>query len=326
MLDRLSEINVFKYLDSIVVVGAYFLLLLGTWILFSDNIIWLFKRNRHKFKVKLNNDHKEGLIADFRKHIRLVLYIVYNSRSLSMYYTFIIISVMLFFLSFLTLSRHSSHLFSLLFSTCAACLPYLRLRLKLRNIRVEGSYEAEGLISELINQYKINYLNMIEAIDKSIDFLDDYPYTKKMLFRLSARIKEYRTDEELQDILQEFTYSLDTQWGIMLSNNLYLAISDGTVVTAALEDILIDLRDTKSDAEIAKRLNNEGFTMVKYLSPLLYLASVYAAINYFGFTITKFKEYQLNTQIGFKFFTYIVAITIINFSIILYLRKQKFDF
>jgi diguanylate cyclase (GGDEF)-like protein len=131
-------------------------------------------------------------------------------------------------------------------ATFAGALPYFYLRIKLRAIRIEGSYEAEGLITELINQYKINYYNMVEAIDRTIPYLNNYPHSKKALFRLALTVKDYSTDEELENSIQEFVYSINTEWSTMLSMNINLAIKNGSNVTESIEDILKDLKTLKS--------------------------------------------------------------------------------
>jgi len=217
-------------------------------------------------------------------------------------------------------------IFSLLFSTGISLFPYGYLLLKLRTIRVEGSYEAEKLISELINQYKINYYNMVEAVEACIPYLKDCPYSQNIMFRLSLGLKQYKTEEELQEVLKEFTYSINTEWIKMLSNNIYLAVEDGFNVIVSMEDILNELRSAKADLEESKRLNSESFAMIKYMTLAFYLITLYIAVKYFDFTVKKFFQYQLFTSIGLKYLVAILFLTLINFVIMYAFKKQKFDF
>lgn len=323
IINKLLDFRILMIFDEAVIIIAYALILLGIWITFSESIIKTFKNKPDRFR----GFKKKKKASKFEKHIRLLLYVVYNTNSVTKYYTFLIISTMLFVVSFiLFFKRHTSMVFALSFSTFTAFLPYILLKLKLRNIRVEGSYEAEGLLTEILNQYKINFFNMIEAIDRAIPFLNDYPHSQNMLFRLSTRIKEYKTEEELTEIINEFIFSLNTQWAIMLGNNLHFSIYDKTVVTASLEDMLSDIRESKNDLELAKRLNNESLNIIKFLSPALYVLSIVAAVKFFGFTVTKFFDNQLNTDLGFKLFILIMVSVVINTIVVLYFKKQKFDF
>ena len=216
-------------------------------------------------------------------------------------------------------------MFNIVFSLLFASLPYAFLRLKLQIFRTNGSHEGEILIGELLNQYKINYFNMIEAIDKTIPVINDAPHTQRLLLRLSLRLKNSKKDEELLECLKEFTYGIDTEWIKMLSNNLYLTIQDDFNVSIGLNDILNELRKEKSNYEIDKRINSEGFAIVRILSPLMYAGSIYVAVKYFDFTIKKFLDYQFNTATGFKYFIIMALLFIINLGIMISFKNKKFD-
>lgn len=317
-------INFYRIISVFVSIFSYILLLTGLWFIFSNKILWLFKSKYYygRFRKKHIQKKENKLV----KHINMLLSIIFNTNNPLFTQIFFIITIGLFVFNFLILSKHSSVLFTLIFSIIISLLPYGYLQLRLRTIRVESSYEGERLITELINQYKINYFNMFEAIDKAIYYLKDSPHSQKLLFRLSLALKEYRTEEELQDILKEFTYAVDTEWIKMLSNNIYLAVEDGVNVVVSLEDILHELKNLKIDMEYNKRLNSEGFAIIKYLVPIFYFLSIYIAVKYFNFTLFKFIDYQINTNIGFKFFIVILILMLINYSIMIIFRKQKFDF
>ncbi|MGD9679234.1 MAG: hypothetical protein AB7V16_12910, partial [Vulcanibacillus sp.] len=188
----------------------------------------------------------------------------------------------------------------------------------------EGSHEGIFLITELLNQYKINYHNMIEAIDKTICYLENAPYTKNLLFKMSIRLKE-STNKELEDIINDFVYALNTNWAIMLSNAIYLSIENGTNVTTALQDIIDDLKMVKKSFEENKRINIEGFSILKYLSPGLFILTIYFAIEYMDFTLDKYIHYQFNTSTGLKYFTIICVLSFLNVAISVYFKKKKFD-
>ncbi|GAI13690.1 unnamed protein product, partial [marine sediment metagenome] len=64
-------------------------------------------------------------------------------------------------------------------SSLIGFLPYIYLRFRLKSLQLQGSYEAENLLSELTNMYKISDFNMISAIDKTIGTIKNSPLSKK---------------------------------------------------------------------------------------------------------------------------------------------------
>lgn len=303
----------------------YLLIVLILWMLFSKPILHLlFDKNRNKrFRSSYKDSKPKGKLY---KHIELLLTLTLGFEGRTAVYSFYVLTVAIFTIFTILLKQQSSVAFNMIFSLLFALMPYGYLVMKLRTFRVEGSFEGERMITELLNQYKINYLNMLEAIDKSIVFLDTSPYTQKLLFRLSLQLKEYKKEEDLQQALKEFTYGVQTEWIKMLSNNIYLAVDDGVNVTVGLDDILKELRQAKSTYEENKRVNSEGFAIIKFLTPIMYLGSIYVAIRYFDFTLPKFFNYQFYTATGFRFFVAMVGLTIVNIGIIVMFKKKVFDF
>lgn len=309
-------------LENLISPILYCFFIISIWFIFGEHIMSILTvRKRYRFK-KIEKK-KENIIVE---HIRMLLNIVFNINSDFIVSLFFIISASIFFLSMIILKNQSNILFSVAFSLIMASLPYAYLFVKIRLLQVEGSFEGEMLVSEIINQYKINYFNMSEAIDKTITFIPDSPHSRKMLFRLSVKLKEYKTEEELEKAIREFVYSIDTEWVKILANNIELAIDDGMNVVVALEDLLKEIRRAKSSYEENKRLNIEGAAIVKFLSPLMYLGSIYFSTKYFSFSIQKFYNYQLKTSMGLKSFMIIFVLFIINLGVTVYFKKKKFDF
>jgi len=327
MYEMLYKLNIYGLLNNLLSTVFYILIIVGFWLIFDENIVSLFKKQltNSRFRKELRKEDKTNSSNKMFEHVNLLISIVYNTKNPIYTYIFLVVSVLLFLFNIIILSRQSSFIFTMIFSCVVALAPYGYLQIKLRAIRVEGSYEAEGLVAELINQYKINYFNMVEAIDKTIPHLKNYPHSRKLLFRFSLGIKEFKTEEELNKLLKEFIYAINTEWIVMLSNNIYLAIQDRMIVTISLEDILKDLRNARNMLEETKRQNNEGFMIIQYLIPFFYIGSVYTAIKFFGFTLQKFFDYQLNTEIGFKFFIAILIFMFFNYGVMIIFKRQKFD-
>ncbi|MBC8390356.1 MAG: hypothetical protein H8E13_20200 [Actinobacteria bacterium] len=211
-------------------------------------------------------------------------------------------------------------------SVLIGLLPYIYLRFRLKSIQLEGSYEAENLIAELTNMYKISDYNMLSAIDKTIENIKGSPLSKKALFILSLKIKDYKSRYELESAVDFFVSMFGTEWATLLGMSIFESIENGTNVSVSLDDILSNLKQIKDSIEKDKRANYEAFTMVKFVIPVVYVLSVFTCIKYFGFTLSKFFYYQFYSALGLKFFIAIILLSIISFWSMYILSKPKFDF
>lgn len=319
----------FHLLDNIIYLFAYFGLFIGTWLLIYPMIKPLFysRRIRRRFRENSLANQRETNKSKGIKHLGMLLSVTLNNKTPYAIYTFILVSTTLFILTIIFMFNSGNQLFiNLLFAFVVAVIPYLILRVKLHNIRINSSYEANALITELNNQYKINFLNMIEAIDHTIPRLNKQPYSKKALTRFSLAIKQYRNSSELEEIIKEFNYSIDTAWSMLLATNLFLSIEYGDDVRESLDDIIEDLKDLKNISEKNKQYNHESFMIIKYIAPATYIFSVLAMFYIFGFNINKFIDYQFNNPMGLKFFILVIFFIAINYLIYFLIRKPKNDF
>lgn len=285
------------------------------------------RRVKRRFREGSFIEQKDIQKSRVIKHFEMLLLVTINNKTPFAVYTFMLITGSLFFLTLIFMLNTGNQLFiNLFFAVGIAAIPYFILRVKLHSIRVSSSYEASALITELNNQYKINYLNMIEAIDHTIPRLNKQPYSKKALTRFSLAIKQYKTSRELEEIIKEFNYSIDTAWSMLLATNLFLSIEYGDDVRESLDDIIEDLKDLKNISEKNKQYNHESFVIIKYIAPATYILSVLAMFYIFGFNITKFIEYQFYEPLGLKFFLLVIFFIAINYLIYFLIRKPKNDF
>jgi hypothetical protein len=290
--------------------------------MFSNHIYYFIKVAKPK---KTFRQEKEVTYSALYKHIKRLLLIVYGKDDDKNVSAFYLISIVLFFLTFLVVVQRTGVISCILFASIIALVPYIWLKLQLKQIRVEGSYEADIIINELLNQYKLNNHNIYDAIDETIIKIKEAPMMKKQLFIMSLKLKEYRKIEELEDIIDNFVYAVGTEWIILLANNIYISITDNVVITPGLEDIQTEIKQAISDKEREKRINLESVSIVKFLTPALYIASVILANFVFNISVREFMNYQLNTRTGFNYFMLIIIMTIFNSSVLLLLKKQKFD-
>lgn len=283
----------------------------------------MISKSTKRFRIKGKKVVKNKII----KHLELLLSITLNSRSDNSVLFFIGISAALFIAPlYVMLNAKNNFNHSLLIAFFSSIIPYLILLIKLHSIRIESSYEGENLTTELINQYKINYLNMKEAIDKTIQNLDSCPNTKKALSRLSWKLKQYEDEEDLNEIINGFVYSINTQWAMLLANNIYLSIEYDDDVRESLNDILDDLKDLRKLTESNNQKNIESYFMIKFFTPGIFLLSIIALFQFFGFTIQKYIDYQIKNPIGLRYFIICIFTIVLNIVIYYVTRKPKYDF
>ena len=314
-----------KFIDIAVKIFIYCILFTGVWFFAGRNAIGFFKKNKYSSRFRTGAAAKEE--SKFNRHINMLIFLTLNKKGKNYSYVFIALSMTLFLVSFYTFSSlFGVGTFFIFISALLGMLPYIFLRLKLSGQQLEGSYEAETLISELTNMYKISSLNMAEAIDKTIGTLKNCPHSKKALFHLSIAIRQYRSHEELQSAVNGFVAATGTEWAKILGINIFESVAGGTDVRVALDGILSELKEIKSIIEKDKRSNNEAFTMVKFVIPVVYVLSIYAAIKFFGFTLRKFFYYQFSTDLGVKFFIIIITLSVLSYGAMFILKKPKFDY
>ena len=110
------------------------------------------------------------------------------------------------------------------------------------------------------------------------------------------------SDAETETLLEEFRLSLHTSWGNILSANLWFALTQGTQVTAALQDLTETMMQARRVDEYAGRENHEASLILRYLAPICYVLTVLGGIFYFRLTPQMFFHYQFQTQIGLSWF------------------------
>jgi hypothetical protein len=298
------------------------MIIVGLWLIYTDYILYFLKVIKPK---KTFREIKEEPSSNLYKHIKRLMLIVYGKDNDKKVSSFYLISVLLFFLTFLIVIQRTSIIRSFIFAGFISFVPYIFLRLQLKQIRIEGSYEADIFVNEFLNQYKLNNKNIYDAIDETIDKIKNAPIMKRQMFIMALKLKEYRNAEELEEIIKDFVYAINTEWIVLLANNIYISITDNINITIGLEDIQKEIKQAITDKEREKRINLESVTIVKFITPGLYIISMIVAKSVFNISFKQFFEYQINTPTGFNYFMIIVIMSILNSSILILLKKQKFD-
>jgi hypothetical protein len=317
----------FRMLDYILKFIALLIFSYGTWLVFGNPVIGLFNdayrvnKITRSFRIKQKKKSENPLIS----HLSLLLSVVLKREVTYEAYVFLPATAMIFILSFLLIIRLESFFTSLLFSFLFALIPYLILRAILRNIRIEGSYDGVMLVTGLINNYKQNYCNMLEAIDRTAESENLSHFSRNNILRLSMRLKGFRNEDELIEAVKAFVYAYQTEWSILLGMNIKIAVKDGIDVSTSLDDILVELKNVGESIEANKRYNNESFSMIRFLLIPLYLFTVYLSTSIFGFTLEKYMRYQFATELGLKSAIIMFSSIIACFVILFLAQKPKYD-
>jgi len=312
-------------IEAIIRVLMYALLLTGVWLFLGRYLVRFIREKNKVYRFKGRSSEKPD--NKFTAHIRLLIRITTGKKGKDNVFYFLFLSIFLFSISFtITSGLFGISIFFVLMSALIGLLPYIYLRFKFKSLQLAGSYEAENLLSELTSMYKISDFNMASAIDKTIETIKGSPLSKKALFILSVKIKDYKDKGELQSAVDFFVSMFGTEWAVLLGMSIFESVANGTNVSVSLDGILSNLKEIKSSIEKDKRANYEAFTMVKFVIPIVYVLSVFTCVKYFGFTIGKFFFYQFNTALGIKFFMAISVLSVISFWSMYVLSRPKFDF
>lgn len=259
------------------------------------------------------------------QHLRLLLQVTLGMGTDRSVKAFWVLSALPCAAVFLLLIKKIPFAITVCAALLTACLPYGLLRLRLQKLRIDSSREGEILITELLNNYKICFFNMQQAIEETAKTIEDAPNSKRLLFNLSKGLNTAAGKNRISLLLREFRLSLNTSWGNILSGNMYFALASGMEVTEALTDLADTVKRARKVDEYARRENNEAEMMLRYLAPVSYFLTVAGGIGYFGLTPEKFLYYQFGTEVGLTWFT--VSSVIYGAGLLLngWLTRTKLD-
>lgn len=283
---------------------------------------------KHRIRLKRSFKEKKEIAMPqkgMRKHIYILIKATMNTNSEKMVDVFFLFTGFITIVSFYLIYRKISLSIGILASGIFGAIPYIILRIRLQLIRVNSSKEGDILVGELLNNYKICYYNMKEAIEKTAITIENAPNSRRLLFDLSKGLNKTGSKEEIGELLNVMRYSIDTSWGNVLTSNIYFAEVLGIKVTSSLVDLMETITRSRQVMEHEKRENNEANLMLKYLAPICFLLTIIGACKFFGFTLKKFMIYQFTTTTGITWFLIVLIFYVIGIIINIFLTKTKMD-
>lgn len=269
-----------QYINAII----YILVFIGIYLIISDTLIEIFRSVSRRIYRK----RKKNKLYDYIRKIYISIENEYDEKAIeNKVYTFIFIMSILFLVFFVITFKFNIEdktivralLYALVPSVIIAVIPFIALRVKLYRRQVKSSYEATIIISEILNQYNIYNKNIIAALDVVAETLDKNIICRGYIIRLAMKLKQYKTDEELEIILDEFIFSVNTEWIKLLTDSIYFSIVDGADITLSLNSILKQIKTADAHQAYAKGQNNEGFVMGKIFAPLAFAIMLYITLN-----------------------------------------------
>ncbi|MDR1815494.1 MAG: hypothetical protein LBR00_02275 [Clostridiales Family XIII bacterium] len=239
---------------------------------------------------------------------------------------FLVLCIVLFFTCFICSAKSLPVGTSLVTGFAFAGLPYLTLRARLERLRRAGSYEGEKLLGAFLTNYLVTGGNIYETLERVVYACPHLKVTNALLRALLLTLRATGDPGRVREATERFSYGVGTGWAAMLAHVITSSALTGADMTAALEDILAQLREARVLAETRKRINGESVRMATYLTPALYVGSVFVSVCVMDLSPARFLHNQFFTGGGFAFFAVGLFLFLLNRVLLEVLTNRKLDF
>ena len=237
-----------------------------------------------------------------------------------------VLTIALFFTVFIASAKTITTAPALLTGVAFSGLPYLFLRMRLERLRRAGSFEGEKLVSAFLTAYLISAGNIYETIERTIAASPHLKVTGRLLSDLLLKLRKTADPVRVRAAADVFSYGVGTNWASMLVYVIRTGVLRGTDMTSAIEDILSQLREARVLAEERKRINGESVRMAAFLTPGLYIGSVFTAITVMGLPPSRLLYNQFFTAQGFALFTAALFLFLLNRILLEVITNRRLDF
>jgi Flp pilus assembly protein TadB len=296
---------------------------LGAYAVYKDFLVSAYKRMMMMRRLrarKLEMRRDQGIKRKLRQSLQMALGCPVSPAS------FLALTALIFLIVLLIGAHVLGLITALIISLFSASAPGLILWIRLSLVRKKGSYEGELLMGELLREYRIRDFNIYEALEMVSKSTADLKVTTRLIGRLLYNLRTLGNPSEIKEAAEGFAESMKTNWSKMLAHDIYLAAAEGTNVSFALEDILIQLREARTAVEERKRLNSESMRMVFYMVPLIYILTMFMAVRFLDIHVNTLLINQFGTPTGLIFFFFIVFMALSNMALIQFFTNQTFDY
>jgi hypothetical protein len=239
---------------------------------------------------------------------------------------FLALTAGLFLVVFITIAFRMNVFASLCFAGTAAFMPWFYMRIKLEKTRRKASHEGEMMMSAFLTSYLVTGGNVYEAIERTHRACSHLPATTALISRLLSGMRATGNPALIRKATGEFSYGIGTNWSRTFAFIIEESAISGRNMTAAIEDIISQLKEARTLAEERKRLNGESARMLIWLTPCIYALSIAAALFFLGIPLRDIIRNQFFEPTGFSLFTIGGFIFIINRMLLELTMNRKLDF
>jgi len=302
-------------------------LLLGLWVLFSDSFVVLLRQSRANYHIQRQTERHASPRKTAEQWLRQTLLALGCPPAQISFsrWLFYMASAGLGIAAFILFSLRVSLLFGVVVGLIALVTPAALLLLRLQKLRIDSSYEGEILIHEFSTQYKLQYRNVIEALEQTAANLPEAPLTATGLIRLCQRLREVRIDEDVCAAFDDFVFRIGTEWAKKFALSLTAGLQDQVILDESLADLTDEIGKARKVLEQGKRVNNESAIIIKYMALPMYLLCMIWGSQYMGSSAREAFHNQFATSTGLQYFAFIVITYAVSVALLLLFDSQKMD-
>jgi len=310
-------------IEYLIEVLIYLVFSIGALILLWDEIALAVQRFRlrHRLKALKTEQKKLPKPLDYVEKLVIVSFEKDMTRKL-----FLASELFIFLISYVLGYKNFGPLYSVIISLISIIMPILFLSARLEANRSKASKEGISLVSELHRQYRINNLNIYEAIEKSVGVDGDYKLSSKKLYSLLTHLRSSCGIIEVRDAIDNFVFSFGTSWARMLGICIRMSVEKGVDVSTGLADIAAQLKEANNLEMKRKMMNSEATRMTLYLIPLMYIVCMGAAVFYLGVSPGSLIRNQLLNPKGYFMLLLIIFLFLINFILLFIVGSSRLDY
>lgn len=210
---------------------------------------------------------------------------------------------------------------SFVIGVLVSIIPYLYLRLRLNNIRHMMSTEFLNIVQLITQNYNAQHYDMYHALIETQKEIKNKTL-RKVIVKLISDLQVARSEKELRESIQVFTYTAGTSWSKRLGSIILKAyLYDENVLNA----LVVLSKQMEQTEEMLEEEKSETLDHVYngYLTLPIFIASLF--LGYF----TSGAQDWWKLQFGFSptLFTFILSVVSVVFSLIiaLFLKHPKND-
>ena len=309
-------------LEFLIEIILYFVFAVGALLFLWDWIELIAIRFRLRHRLRALKAPKKELPKPLRyvEQLLTVSFIKESSRKF-----FIATEGLLFAISYVLSFQNYGPIYAMCIAFLFIAFPILLLAARLESNRSRASHEGISLVTELYRQYRINKLNMYEAINKTIESEGDYKLSLRNLYMLLIRLRSSSGHRENMLAINDFVFTYGTNWAKMLGQCIRMSIESGADVSAALADIAKQLKDANTLEEKRKMLNGEAMRMTLLLVPFIYIVCIIVAIFYLDLSPKTLIMNQFFNPSGFLLFLINIFLFLINLLVLSIVGSGKLD-